>query len=144
MKNSEIIDVPDPKDSIVIARQDKQKELLLSQIRKIPIIQISCEKISISRSTYYRWRKEDTEFAKVADISLQEWRLLINDLAESQLISAIKNKHLTAIIFWLKHNHKNYETRVTIDSQSKEDDQLTPDQEQSIKDSLNLITPNKK
>ena len=95
-------------------RQDKFKELLIEQFKKTPIVQIACEKVSIGRATYYRWKKEDDGFAQVAEEALSEGKLLINDMAESQLISEIKNKNMAAIIFWLKHNHPSFSTRVEI------------------------------
>ena len=95
-------------------RLNKNKILLLEQLQKIPIIHVACDKTSISRATYYRWRKEDMEFANNADTALEEGKKLINDMAESQLISLIKDKHPTGIIFWLKHNHPTYANRLEI------------------------------
>ena len=92
----------------------QQKALLIEQLKKTPIIQVVCEKLEISRATYYRWRKSDTEFARDADEAIATGASLINDLAESQLISAIKDKNLTAIIFWLKHHHPMYSTRIEL------------------------------
>lgn len=36
--------------------------------------------------TYYRWREEDPEFTKQADLALAEGVALVNDMAESQLL----------------------------------------------------------
>jgi len=77
----------------------KTKQLLLDQLRKTPIVQIAAEKIGVGRATYYRWRKEDKKFLKDSDQAIFEGNLLINDMAESQLISAIKDKNITSIIF---------------------------------------------
>lgn len=90
---------------------------LLTELKLTPIIQVACKKANVGRATYYRWRKEDQDFADAADESLEHSSALINDMAESQLISAIKDKNMTAIIFWLKHHHKAYETRVKVDGQ---------------------------
>ena len=84
-------------------RQQSQKENLLQQLKKTPIVQVACEKVGISRATYYRWHKDDKEFAEAADQSLAEGSGLVNDMAESQLMTAIKNGNLTAVIFWLKY-----------------------------------------
>ena len=48
-------------------RMDNNKELVVEQLKKTPIVQIACEKTGIGRATYYRWRKEDAEFGKLAD-----------------------------------------------------------------------------
>lgn len=100
-------------------KQDKQKELIIEQLRKTPIVQVVAEKVGIHRSTIYRWKSQDPEFAQSVDDAMEQSIGLINDLAESQLISAIKDKNITAIIYWLKHHHKGYETRVTLDGNIK-------------------------
>ena len=71
------------KTSSIIWRQKQEKKLLLEQLEKTPIIQIVCEKTWISRATYYRWIKEDKEFAKNSRESLLKWISIMNDLAES-------------------------------------------------------------
>ncbi len=91
-----------------------EQDLLVEQLKKTPIVQVACEKTNVGRSTYYRWRAEDKEFSKQADEALQEGNLLVNDLAESQLISAIKDKNMTSIIFWLKTHHDSYRNRVEV------------------------------
>lgn len=87
---------------------EEQKKAVISQLRKTPIVQIACERVGVGRSTYYKWRKSDKLFARVADKALQAGQFFINDLAESKLLSLVQNGNLTAIIFWLKHNHPKY------------------------------------
>lgn len=91
----------------------------------------------MSRASYYRWRKQDEVFAEQADQSLEHSSALISDMAESQLISAIKDKNLTAIIFWLKHHHKVYETRVKVDANVRHESQeLNPEQAELVSQAL--------
>lgn len=123
-----------------ITLKDKNKELIIESLKKTPIIQLVCEKIGIARCTYYRWRKDDKEFAEAIDKSLSQGKQMINDMAESQLISAIKDKNMTAIIFWLKHNHKNYSTRIELSGKLKTEHNLTPEQEEEIKRALKLAS----
>lgn len=128
-------------DSTVQKRIDSNKELLIEQLKKTPIVQISCEKVGVGRATYYRWRKEDEEFAKLADEAISEGNFLVNDMAESQLMSAIRDKNLTAIIFWLKHHHASYATKVEVTARLKqEDEQLTPEQEALVMRALKLAS----
>ena len=89
-------------------KKDTDKKLVIEQLKKNPLVQIACEKVGVVRATYYRWRKEDSEFASLTDAALLEGRSLVNDLAESQLMSAIKDKNISAIIFWLRNNHPTY------------------------------------
>lgn len=126
-------------------KTDKNKELLLEQLKKTPIVQVACGKANIGRATYYRWRNEDKEFAANADASLQEGLSLMNDLAESKLLTAVNEGNLTGIMFWLKNRHNAYKTRVEISSAQKESITLTPEQEQIIKKAIGLtqITDNK-
>lgn len=120
-------------------RQTKEKELLLEQFRKTPIVQIACEKLGVGRATYYRWRGEDPEFLKASNKALLEGRLLVNDMAESQLLSAIRDKNMTAIIFWLKNNHPDYRTRVEVMAKTSiADEELTPEQKKLIDNALAL------
>ncbi len=117
----------------------QDKELLLEQIKKTPIIQIACEKLGFSRPTFYRWKSQDEEFAKKVDEAILEGRLMVNDLAETNLISAIKEKNMTAIMYWLKHHHKAYGTKIELNGKIKaEYHQLTPEQQESITKALNL------
>lgn len=120
-------------------RQKQQRELLITQLRKTPIVQIACEKVGVARATYYRWKKQDAGFSKEADEAVMAGELLVNDMAESQLLSAIRDKNLTAIIFWLKHHHARYATRVEVTAQLKRvPEELTPEQEAVVMKALGL------
>ncbi len=60
-------------------------------------------------------------------------------MAESQLLSAIRDKNLTAIIFWLKHHHKTYETRVNVQGTIKHQaEALTEEQSELVERALQL------
>ena len=113
------------------------KDQLVAALTKTPIVEIACKQCGVPRTTYYRWRKEDQAFADAADEALAHSSALINDLAESQLISAIKDKNLTAIIFWLKHHHLAYETRIKVDANVRlEPQELTPEQAELVAQGL--------
>lgn len=86
----------------------KDKTLFLEQLEKNPIIQIACEKTNIGRSTFYRWIKTDPDFKQQVDKNQKKGVLLMNDFAESKLLSAMKNDNMTATIFWLKNNNSRY------------------------------------
>jgi ACT domain-containing protein len=73
--------------------EDKQK--LLDNLKQVPIVSVACQKTGISRASYYRWKSKDKNFSKEADKALSEGKQLINDLAESQLINAIKDQNMT-------------------------------------------------
>lgn len=119
-------------------KNDRAKAELLEQLRKTPIVQIGCEKIGINRTTLYRWRADDKEFGKAVDEALLEGRLMVNDLAESQLIGAVKDRNITAILAWLKHNHPTYKTRIEIEGSLKVIEELSPEQAEQIRRALTL------
>lgn len=125
----------------ILARQRKEQEGLLEQLRKLPIVQIACEKAGVSRPTYYRWRKEDAEFAKAADEALSDGTTLVSDMAESQLLTQIRDGNLGAVMYWLKHRNPNYNNKLEVTARLKhEDDKLTPEQEAAITEALKLAS----
>jgi hypothetical protein len=117
-------------------KANKEKQMLLEQLKKTPIIQIACEKIGLSRATYYRWRQTNSNFAKAADTAIIEGYLLINDMAESQLISAVRDKNFSAIVYWLKHHHPTYTNRLEIISRLQQSEELTPEQTATVQEAL--------
>lgn len=126
-------------DKTIEKRQSKNKELLLELLRKTPIVQIACEKVGVGRATYYRWRKDSPEFTKQSDQALLDGNLLVNDMAESQLMSAIKDKNMTGIIFWLKHHHPAYATRVEVTTSNKNHEiNLTDEQKELLNKAMEM------
>jgi len=118
----------------------RDKKLIIEKLKVNPIIEVACKKAGISRATYYRWKKDDPEFAKQANKALQEGAELISDMAESQLINQIRNNNMTAIIFWLKHHRQAYETRVRLFHESEESEELTKEEQQLYKKALSLMS----
>jgi hypothetical protein len=119
-------------------KSEQSKQLFLEQLKKTPIVQIACEKLGVSRASFYRWRAEDAEFAKQADEATLEGHLLVNDLAESQLIGAVKDRNLQAIMYWLKHHHKDYRNRLEIEGTLNTITELSDEQKALVKKALEL------
>lgn len=122
----------------IIKRQKKEKQLIIDNLKHLPIIEVACSKSGIARATYYRWRKEDEEFAKLADESISFGVNYISDLAESKLLSAINEGNLTAILYWLNHRHNAYSNKVEITTNPKPDQSLTPEQQEAVKKAMVL------
>lgn len=120
----------------IAKRQELEKSKLIDQLKKTPIIQIACEKAGIGRATYYRWLKDDPNFAESADNAIRHGSDLVNDMAESQLMAAIRERNLTAIIFWLKHHHPSYATKIELDAKVQVDRPLSPEAENLIRASV--------
>lgn len=127
--------------SVIEARKAREQALLLEQLKKVPIVSIACEKSGIGRATYYRWKKDDPEFSKAADEALAEGTHLVNDMAESQLLAAIRDNNLGAVMYWLKHRNPNYNNKLEVTARLKQvDDEITPEQEAAITEALRLAS----
>lgn len=101
-----------PDSQTVDTRVAKSKEEMLANLTKLPIVQVSCERTGIARATYYKWRKEDSGFSRLADRAIEAGALHINDLAESKLIKRVNEENMTAIIYWLKNRHPSYSDKM--------------------------------
>ena len=117
----------------------KQKILFIEYLKKTPIVEVACSKTGVSRATFYRWKKEDLEFAKQADEALSTGKHLISDLAESMLIQAIKEGDTRSIIFWLKHNKDEYRSRIELSGSIQQiREELTEDEVEILRQALKL------
>lgn len=125
----------------IIKRQSALKKDLLEKLKETPVVEVACRKIGIARATYYRWRMNDEKFAKEAELALEAGSALVNDMAESQLLTAIKDQNMTAIIYWLNHHHPAYATKIEVTANLKnQNETLTPEQEALVTKALQLAS----
>lgn len=128
-------------DSAIQIRTAKNREELIKQLKLTPIIEVVCQKVGVSRNTYYRWRKESKKFASLSDQAIAEGCAFINDLAESQLIKAMKENNLTAVMYWLNHRHSAYKNKLEVSGGLEiAQDKLTREQEANILRALELAS----
>ena len=81
----------------------KKKMLLESLENSLGIVSTACSKSNISRSSFYKWYKEDEDFRKKVD-EIDNVKL---DFVESQLFKNIQKEKERSIIFYLQHKgHK--------------------------------------
>jgi len=121
-------------------KQDKQR--FLEELRKTPVVQVACQKMSWGRTTYYRLRRGDRKFAELADMALQEGRKVVNDLGEAQTISLMKDRDMQAIRFWLTHNEPRYANKLEINGNINHSNvELTPEQKKVLRRALKLALP---
>lgn len=125
------------KNTKITKRISKDQELLVEQLKKTPVVQIACEKTSIGRSTYYRWVENYPEFARKAHKAIKEGEGLVSDLAESQLLAAIRDGNLTAVIFYLKTHNPTYGDRVEL-THRMERDELSSEQKELVRKAITL------
>ncbi|MEK7218101.1 MAG: phBC6A51 family helix-turn-helix protein [Patescibacteria group bacterium] len=122
-------------------RTAREKATLIEQLRRTPIVHAACEKTGVSRQTFYRWRKADEAFAKAADEALSDGIALMNDMAEGQLLSGVRDGNLGAITYWLKHRHAAYGNKIDITAKLRHTtEHLTPEQEAAIAQALKLAS----
>lgn len=125
-------------------KKSKVKNAFLEQLRKIPIVQVACEKTNISRNSVYRWKNEDKEFQKEMDTALAEGEALVNDMSENQLLLLIREKNWHAISFWLRHRNPKFREKVEVTAKiENQNEPLTKEQEDMIKKALLLAMPAK-
>lgn len=118
---------------------EKEKEMLLECLRQNAIVGLCCKRTNIGRATFYRWKKEDAEFAKLAEGAIFEGENLITEMSESQLISLIKDRNFQAVQLWLKHHHPKYANKIELSGNINiKEEPLTPEQEMTIKEALRL------
>ena len=123
-------------------KKSRVQNSFLVELRKIPIVQVACEKLDVSRNSVYRWRKEDEMFAKAMDESLAEGEKLVNDMTESQLLSLIGEKHWPAISFWLRKRNPKFHDRVEVTAKVEQvQTPLAPEDEELKKIALRLALP---
>lgn len=69
-------------------------------------IRQTCRKIGIGRSTFYKWQTEDADFHE----SLRNIEEELIDYVESALLNEVRNRNITAMIFFLKckAKHRGY------------------------------------
>jgi len=126
-------------------KKSRIQSSFLAELRKIPIVQVACEKQSVSRNSVYRWRKEDEEFAKVMDEALAEGEKLVNDMTESQLLALIGEKHWPAISFWLRKRNPKFHDKVEVTAKIERVNMpLSPEAEKLMKVGLRLALPQNK
>tara|TARA_R100000655_G_scaffold48576_1_gene86003 strand:- start:795 stop:1145 length:351 start_codon:yes stop_codon:yes gene_type:complete len=80
------------------SRHIKKESILSALESSLGVVTTACKKTGIPRSTFYKWMKEDSEFAdKVKDIENVSL-----DFAESKLFEQMSENNTSATIFYLK------------------------------------------
>ncbi len=88
-------------------KKNRRKDFL-EELRRIPNVSSVCEKVGLSRNTIYRWKDEDSNFKRKMNGAMKMGVNSINDLAEGQLINAIRRGESWAIKYWLDNHKKIY------------------------------------
>lgn len=84
------------------------KDKFLEELERTPIVQVACDRTGISRNTFYRWMKEDADFAFEASEALRAGIEFVNDHAESNVLTGIKKGDPGYTKYWLSSRHEAY------------------------------------
>lgn len=107
----------------MIKNRRGKKAKFLKELEETPLVTRVCQKLGISRATFYRWCAEDADFAREVAVAVNKGRDRMNDFAESKLIENIQANDYRAIAYWLSHNKKLYRPptiRVYADENSRQ------------------------
>ncbi len=122
----------------IVKRQQKDKEAVIENLKRMPIIEIACNKSCVSRATYYRWKEQDPAFSQAVDKAQEEGEALIRDVAVSKIIKGINDDNLTAAMYWLNHRDPRFSNKVEISTTTKPQEALSKEQEEVVKKALAL------
>lgn len=96
------------KKGVVQKRQEENKAKFIAKLREMPIIQVAAAQVGIHRDTYYEWCSSDNKFKQDCFEAMGKGNEFVNDMMESFLIKSAKEGKMTAMIFWLKNHHPQY------------------------------------
>jgi DNA modification methylase len=119
-------------------RGARAKSLLIEELKKKPVVEAACMKVGIGRTAFYEWRKKDAKFAQAIDLALQFGRDFVSDIAEMQLLNAIKAGDSRSVVLWLKTHRKEYGNRVEIEGGIKLIEELSPEKKAAIQKAFAL------
>lgn len=89
-------------------KKDKVEKTFLEELAKTSNVSVACEKVGLSRQTVYRWKDESKEFDQMFEEAINLGVDSVNDLAESRVITRIKNGEFSACKYWLDNHKKDY------------------------------------
>ena len=82
--------------------------------KTLGVVTHACKEVGICRYTFYKWLKDDKEFADKVN-GIQEVAI---DYVESQLYKSIRDGNVSAIIFFMKTKakHRGYQENYDVTS----------------------------
>ena len=113
----------------------KLKQLAIEQLREMPLVTYTCQKFSIPKSTFYKWKLIDKDFKSEVENAINMGRETVNDIAISQLLKKINNGETVPIIFWLKNNSPMFNEKVTLEIKNNQPG-LSPEEVEVISKAL--------
>ena len=110
-------------------RSAKLKKLLIEELRQKPVVEAACQKVGVSRTAFYDWKRKDPKFAEAVRLALQFGKAFMADIAELQLFNFIKNGDFRAVALYLKTHHTEYGNKLEVEGVIKTMLELSPEDE---------------
>jgi hypothetical protein len=103
----------DKRKTRIQARILKQQDKVLEHLRESGNVSFACKRAGLSRETYYRWIKDNEDFAVKAQQSITDGKSFVNDLAHTKLMQSINEGYFPAVKFQLINCHDDYHPKKT-------------------------------
>lgn len=120
-------------------KSPRLKQLLLEELKKKPVIEVACTKIGVGRTTFYEWKQRDKKFSEAVDMAMRFGKDFISDIAEMQLLNAIKAGDFRAVAMWLKTHRQEYRNRIEVDGTITTIEEMTAEQKALVERALRLV-----
>jgi hypothetical protein len=123
-------------------KDEETIKLLVEELQKVPIVSVACEKVGISRQTFYRWQNKDLKFRNRMKNAIRIGDESISDLCESKIVELIKEKNFPAARYWLNNRSNRFKRDKRIEELEKRYDLAISKQkpsESSIRRIMNLV-----
>lgn len=91
-----------------------ERSKFIEILTETPFISFAARQSSVSRSTIYRWIKDDYDFNQAVQKALTFGRANMIDIAEMALVSKIKKGDVGAIKLYLQNNDPRYMPKRTV------------------------------
>lgn len=95
-------------DTTTKKRIARDKEKVLKELEQNPTPSAVAQKVGISHSTYYRWLKDDPDFAEKARQAEEIGMRRYTDMAVAKMGQKISEGDIRALIYWISHNHPKF------------------------------------
>ncbi len=92
-----------PEANRTVSNTIKKRALVVAMTRTLGNVTQSCKRAKIARSTFYKWIKEDKNFAaEIGDVEN-----ITFDFVEGQIVKEIRSRNTAMIIFYAKTKMKS-------------------------------------
>lgn len=92
-------------------KKRRLEQRIIEEFQKFPNPSFVCEKVGISRHTFYRWRDLDKKFNERIEEALSVGNDSLCDLAESKLLTNVNNGNQRSIEYLLSHRSERYKPK---------------------------------